>query len=178
MPSPSTSSRRSAETLAPTYPPKAPSPLFTGRCFCALTTFAVTALPTRSYICHCTDCRQFSGSSFHHMAVFPASSVTITTLQSSPKLFPAIAGLSIGSSITAFGEPGHGTRQFCTKCGSSLFMTVPDSIEEMRGSVIIGVGSIDGSESDERLRPRYEGFCKRREAWMREVEGAVESEEW
>jgi hypothetical protein len=57
-------------------------------------------------------------------------------------------------------------------------MTVPDSIEGMQGSVIIGVGSIDGSESDERLRPRYEGFCKRREAWMRGVEGAVESEEW
>lgn len=57
-------------------------------------------------------------------------------------------------------------------------MTVPDRIESMRGQVIVAVGTIEGSEEDGRLRPVAEGWCRRREGWLRGVDGAEGFREW
>ena len=40
------------------------------------------------------------------------------------------------------------------------------------------VGAIDGSEVDERFKPGKEFFCKRREGWMKDMEGTSVAEEF
>lgn len=142
-----------------------PNSNFTGRCSCAAITYTLAANPTRTYLCHCRDCKQGSGSSFSWQGWFPSSALTIQD------------PLSV---ISTFGDAskGEGTRQFCGRCGSPLFATVPDSVEALRGVVIVTVGSIDGSEESELLAPKHEGWCRRREAWMGEAKGAQQNDEW
>ena len=119
-----------------------------------------------AYLCHCQDCRRFTGTSFHHNATFDEKDVKITK--------PEKADLD--KVLTVWGDDG--TRQFCSKCGSGLFLTVGSKVESMAGKIIVTVGTIDEGESNPALKPSMEGFCKRREPWMKGVEGAMELQEW
>ena len=151
--------------------PITPENPLTGRCFCGSITYTLSAPPAPplwSYLCHCLDCRRFSGTSFAHNATFDDSALKIRTS----------AADSLDQVLSTFGEEKTGTRQFCRKCGSPLFLRTGEKIENMIGKVIVAVGTIEGSEKDERLKPGAEGWCKRREAWMGKAEGATESDEW
>lgn len=69
-----------------------------GSCRCGKVRFSVTGGPDRVGICHCTDCRQESGSAFTYFGVWP----------------------EIGFETSGLTETFEG-RQFCPKCGSRLF---------------------------------------------------------
>ena len=156
-----------AETASAEAPISSENPL-TGRCFCGSMTYTLSALPLWSYICHCLDCRRFSGTSFAYNATFEGSALTILTPSAD----------TLDQVLSTFGDGANGKRQFCSKCGSPLFMTTGEKIQDMIGKIIIAMGTVDGSEKDERFKPIAEGWCKRREAWMSKAEGAKESEEW
>lgn len=137
---------------------------YTGRCFCAAITYTITAAtPQRAYLCHCTDCRHSIGSSYAHSAMFDTDSVIINDPD---------------KQMSTYGNIEEGSKRFCGRCGSPLFLTPPLKMESMRGKVLVCVGTVDGGETREELRPVAEGFCKRREGWLKEVEGAEEFDEW
>jgi hypothetical protein len=70
----------------------------TGSCKCGDVRLAVRGSPSRIGICHCTDCRQESGSAFTFFGVWPAAN------------------------FETKGETSeYDGRQFCARCGSRLF---------------------------------------------------------
>ena len=86
-----------------------------GSCRCGEVRYEVSGDPKRIGICHCTDCRQESGSAFTFYAVWPASSFTTT-----------------GDTRDYEG------RRFCPKCGSRLFSYDDDEAE-------IKLGTLEGA---------------------------------
>jgi hypothetical protein len=98
----------------------------TGGCLCGEIRYECHGEPLRSFICHCTDCQQFSGSVFSAEVVFPKESVQIQT------------GTPKGHSVVA--ESGHRIeRQFCDQCGSSLFCV----LEKRPTSISVQAGTLD-----------------------------------
>jgi hypothetical protein len=71
-----------------------------GSCSCGEVKVAVRGEPSRVGICHCTDCRQESGSAFTFFAVWPANRFE-----------------------TKGDTREFAGRSFCPKCGSRLFST-------------------------------------------------------
>ena len=83
-----------------------------GGCLCGDIRFAATGRPYRVGLCHCLDCRKFTGALFHASAIFPEDSVTID-----------------GDTRDYAG------RHFCPRCGSSVFATSGDEIEISLGAL-------------------------------------------
>ncbi|MQX95123.1 GFA family protein [Sinorhizobium medicae] len=87
----------------------------TGGCLCGALRYEVSGEPLRVGLCHCSDCRKESGSSFVTFAVWPSPAFKST---GEVKIF---AG-----------------RGFCPVCGSRLFNPGKDETE-------IRVGSLDNA---------------------------------
>jgi hypothetical protein len=84
----------------------------TGSCRCGKVRIAVRGQPTRIGICHCTDCRQESGSAFTYFAVWPAGSFE-----------------SKGDTTEFAG------RRFCPECGSRMFSADKNEAEIKLGTL-------------------------------------------
>jgi hypothetical protein len=112
----------------------------TGSCKCGNVRVALRGNPVRIGICHCTDCRQESGSAFTFFAVWPAAEFE-----------------SQGETSEFAG------RRFCPNCGSRLFSANEDEAEIKLGIL---------TEAPTPLAPTYELWIKRREKWLRPIEGA------
>lgn len=85
---------------------------------CGAIRFAVGGEPDRVGICHCHDCRRFSGSAYTFFAVWPADAFSMT-----------------GTVATFQG------RSFCPDCGSRLFSVDDREVEIM-------VGALDAAPGD------------------------------
>lgn len=119
--------------------------MLAGACRCGRVRISVRGAPLRTGICHCTDCRQESGSAFTFYAVWPVQQ------------------------FERVGETSEfGGRHFCPRCGSRLF-----SVDDREAEVKLGIVS----EAPTRLVPGYELWIKRREPWLRPIEGAKQYEE-
>lgn len=90
-----------------------------GGCLCGRVRYAVAGEPLRVGLCHCTDCRQTSGSAFTFFAIWPRA---------------AFSGEGETSSYKG--------RSFCPACGSRVF-TLTDAEAEVM------VGTLDGAPSDQ-----------------------------
>ncbi|HEY8877761.1 MAG TPA: GFA family protein [Roseateles sp.] len=86
-------------------------PMLYGACLCGQVKLSVRGEPLRAGICHCTDCRQESGSAFTFFAVWPASQFERT-----------------GETAQFRG------RHFCPRCGSRLF-----SVDDREAEIKLGV---------------------------------------
>jgi hypothetical protein len=121
----------------------------TGSCRCGSVNYGVTGEPLRIGICHCTDCRQESGSAFTFFGIWPASAFSST------------------------GETAdHEGRRFCPVCGSRMFSvddveaeiklgSLSDAPTGMRPSYELWVkrreswlGPLEGAEQHDEDRPR------------------------
>ena len=119
--------------------------MLAGACRCGRVRISVRGAPLRTGICHCTDCRQESGSAFTFYAVWPVQQ------------------------FERVGETSEfGGRHFCPRCGSRLF-----SVDDREAEIKLGIVS----EAPTRLVPSYELWIKRREPWLRPIEGAKQYEE-
>lgn len=105
----------------------------TGGCLCGDVRLVARGEPDRVGICHCFDCRKHHGALFFAAAIFPADAVTVT------------------GETQAFRG-----RNFCPRCGSSVFSRSDDEVE-------VHLGTLD--EID-RFRPTYECWTVRREGWL------------
>jgi hypothetical protein len=106
---------------------------FTASCLCGDVRVTVTGTPYRVGICHCLDCRKQSGSLFQTFAIFPEAAVTIEGV-----------------------THDYRGRNFCPRCGSSVFSRSEDEIE-------LHLGALDAPNQ---LTPTYELWTIRRESWL------------
>ena len=116
-----------------------------GSCRYGRVRVAVRGKPARIGICHCTDCRQESGSAFTFFAVWPADH------------------------FESKGETNeYAGRRFCPECGSRMFWA-----DEKEAEIKLGILT----DAPTPLTPTYELWIKRRENWLRPIEGAEQFEE-
>ncbi|OOY24468.1 aldehyde-activating protein [Thioclava sediminum] len=108
---------------------------FTGGCMCGDVRIVASGRPYRVGICHCLDCRKYHGALFYAAAVFPEDAVKID-----------------GDTRDYAG------RNFCPRCGSSVFARSGDEVE-------LHLGCLDAPDQ---LKPTYENWVVRREAWLPE----------
>lgn len=106
---------------------------FSGGCQCGAVRIVASGRPNRVGLCHCMDCRKHHGALFYAGAIFPQEAVTVT------------------------GETrDYEGRNFCPRCGSSVFARSGDEVE-------VHLGTLDAPDQ---LVPSYEGWTIRREAWL------------
>lgn len=83
-----------------------------GGCMCGAVRFEAAGEPDRVGICHCLDCRKFSGAPFGAWAIFAEAAVTVTGKTGSYK-----------------------GRHFCPRCGSSVFSRSDGEVELHLGAL-------------------------------------------
>ena len=97
-----------------------------GGCLCGEIRYECQGEPVSSFICHCTDCQQFTGSVFAAALVFQKES------------FRLLSGTPTKFAVTA--ESGNKVeREFCSKCGASLF----EVLEKRPDFIAVAAGSLD-----------------------------------
>ena len=79
-----------------------------GKCFCGAIRYRLDARPSDSYLCHCRDCQQLSGSAFHALSIVRKSDFHV--IRGTPKTFEHKT--QDGSTLA---------RSFCPDCGTPLF---------------------------------------------------------
>ena len=85
-------------------------PVLYGACLCGQVKLSVRGDPLRTGLCHCTDCRQESGSAFTFFGVWPADQ------------------------FERSGETSQFRgRHFCPRCGSRLF-----SVDDREAEIKLG----------------------------------------
>ncbi|KAI0067986.1 hypothetical protein BV25DRAFT_1818339 [Artomyces pyxidatus] len=95
-------------TISPDAPLK-------GGCFCGAVSYTVTAPPTLSSYCHCTQCQRLNASPFMHSIHFPDAAFAWTHT-TAPDPFASPPGLD------TYVNPSrpHKTRFRCTACGGTV----------------------------------------------------------
>jgi len=77
-----------------------------GGCLCGAVRFAVTLPTLFCGHCHCSMCRRNHGAAYVTWIAVPRSQVAID---------------SGGDQLTRYESSEHGSRSFCSRCGTSLF---------------------------------------------------------
>ena len=85
--------------------------MYSGSCLCGQVRISVRGEPLRVGICHCTDCRQESGSAFTFYAIWP-----------------------VGQFEHAGETSEFRGQRFCGRCGSRLF-----SVDEHEAEIKLGI---------------------------------------
>jgi hypothetical protein len=127
---------------------------YQGSCACGKVRFAVDAEPLNSFNCHCTICRKMNGSAFSTYVVFPQAALRIT------------AGMA---EIRAAEVGTHGTRHFCSLCGTPLY-----GLHRLAaGLCLVVLGAFDDTAA---LVPTANVFCRSRLPWTFELGSLVNHE--
>lgn len=93
-----------------------------GRCHCGAISFIAEGEPLYHSICHCNDCRRWSGSPITSWMAFKTDQVTIK------------------GHTASYRSSENATREFCGACGTGLFYLNPVLLP---GIVDIQSGTID-----------------------------------
>ncbi|SMC59963.1 GFA family protein [Rhizobium sp. RU36D] len=104
-----------------------------GGCLCGDVRIKVRGKPYRVGICHCLDCRKHHGAIFSTIAIVPKDAFSVEGQTSA-----------------------YGGRNFCPRCGSSVFIEADDEIE-------LHAGTLDAPDQ---FKPTYELWTVRRESWL------------
>jgi len=115
-----------------------------GGCLCGAVLYEATGEPIRFYHCHCSRCRKSSGTG-HATNLFLGNAQLVFT-----------QGEELLQSYK-IPEAERFTRQFCSKCGSSVARFDPS-----RNGVVIPAGSLD---SDPPIMPQARIFWDSRAPW-------------
>ncbi len=94
-----------------------------GRCLCGTVRFAFTLPTTFCVHCHCSMCRRNHGAAY------------VTWIGVRRDGFALVAGAEC---LARYASSDHGTRSFCTRCGSSLFCESkrnPDEVDVVLANV-------------------------------------------
>lgn len=82
-----------------------------GHCLCGAITFDVHD-PQTLLECHCTRCRQWTGSASVAVVMVPAANLELTAGE---------------DQLHCYAEEGFSDRYFCSHCGSGLYTGGPDT---------------------------------------------------
>ncbi|KAH9839827.1 Mss4-like protein [Rhodofomes roseus] len=135
-------------------------PTYNGGCYCGNIRYELSLDSpdqARMSICHCTNCKKFTGSAFGITAKIPASAFRLRK----------------GQTTHHVGDNGSGTqltREFCGACGSGVLEYGAHAGE----NVYLFYGSLDEPDA---LPPKGEFFCKERAQWLPEIPGLFHKRE-
>ncbi|RKK19011.1 hypothetical protein BFJ67_g17645 [Fusarium oxysporum f. sp. cepae] len=128
---------------------------FSGSCLCGTITYSVSAKIDTTALCHCSDCKKWSGSAFSANAIVPRDSFKLQTGQ--PSYYDTI------------GTSGKKNRHFfCTKCGSSLYA----ELDVMADKTVLKAGTLEGEDSGMNGAVDIEFFTKDRSPYLRVIDEA------
>ena len=117
-----------------------------GRCHCGAISYAAAGEAEHHALCHCTDCRRWSGAPMVGWIAFKADRVTVR-----------------GEPV-AYRSSEHGRREFCGACGTGLFYR---NAAALPGIVDVHSGTLDDYADNP---PGAQIMVKDRVGWMDEVE--------
>ncbi|KAF2801033.1 hypothetical protein K505DRAFT_403623 [Melanomma pulvis-pyrius CBS 109.77] len=131
----------------------------TGSCMCGAIRYEVEGEPAMKALCHCSDCRKISGSTYSTNAVYPATAFKLVS--GTPKLHTKIA--DSGKNFES---------HFCGDCGSTLWREGG----AFPGLVVVKIGTLDDLTALDDLKPGAELFVPRRVPWVTAIEGAQQAQ--
>ncbi|KAK7740870.1 hypothetical protein SLS62_010967 [Diatrype stigma] len=126
-----------------------------GSCFCGNVRISYEGEPVAKAICHCSDCRKITGTTYSTNLIVPTAGFRVTA--GTPKTVAKTA--DTGNTVTS---------HFCGDCGSTLFRDGPT----FGDNTVIKVGVLDDPAALDAARPALELFAPNRVAWVPEVPGA------
>ena len=134
-----------------------------GSCLCGTSTFTINS-PIKLVVCHCNNCKKWSGSAFAANMQVLKSDLTISDSS------------KISTHVDTKTKSGRKIeRHFCSLCGSNLYINVADMPD---APVVVTTGVIDGlvdrstagqvEEKDRLLglQPQNEFFPKSQCPWV------------
>lgn len=113
-----------------------------GGCHCGTLRYRIDGEPLLSALCHCPDCRRSVGAPIVAWATFPLASLTV-----------------MKGETTKYASSHGVERQFCGRCGSSLFFLA----DYMPGLIDVTIASFDAPELSS---PSAHIWNKHRLTWM------------
>ncbi|KAF7503889.1 hypothetical protein GJ744_003029 [Endocarpon pusillum] len=135
---------------------------FPGSCYCRTIQYEIeleSKDDARTSICHCGNCKKFTGGNFGITTKIPKSAFKLTEGEGEVKVHE--------------GDNGSGVvlhREFCGKCGSGLLEYGANAGD----FIYIFYGTLNKPEE---LAPKGEFFCKKRDSWMPEIPGIFHKQE-
>jgi len=129
-----------------------------GGCHCGFITYQGEADPTKTVICHCTDCQTLSGSAFR--TVVPVAGASFRMLSGKPTIY------------VKTGESGNQREQaFCPRCGSPIYSTAPgDGAKDY----FIRAGTI---RQRDQFVPKVQIWARSKQHWLKELAATREIEQ-
>ncbi|GAA6013967.1 hypothetical protein JCM10207_000188 [Rhodosporidiobolus poonsookiae] len=133
-------------------------PTYEGGCYCRAVRYTVTLSDpdkeARSSMCHCSNCKKFTGTPYGLTIKLPFASLSYTS----------------SSTLTEHTAPNGSsslTRWFCSTCGSGLAEVGEAAKGEYR---YLFAGTLDDPEADI-ARPKGEFFTRERVGWLAPIDG-------
>lgn len=117
----------------------------TGQCHCGAISYSAEGEPEHHALCHCADCRRWSGAPMVGWIAWREDQVTIS-----------------GDPVT-YNSSEHGRRDFCGQCGTGLFYR---NAEFLPGIIDIHSGTLDDMEA---RPPGAQIMVKDRLGWTKEM---------
>lgn len=134
-----------------------PSQRLAGSCLCSASKYTVLNQPIKMLVCHCINCKKFSGSAFAANIWFPRASFKSQDAASSQIRKYADSNTDTERTLN---------RHFCGTCGCSLYITVPHN----PAIISIFSGTIDGLVCESAERPLPDTEAERLQGLSPEVE--------
>ncbi|XXG95606.1 1 3-beta-glucanosyltransferase gel4 [Hypoxylon texense] len=128
-----------------------------GGCFCGKVRISYEGEPVGKAVCHCTDCRKITGSTYSTNLIVPGAGFKI--LSGTPKSISKVA--ESGKEITS---------HFCGDCGTTLFRDGPS----FGDNKVIKVGTLDDLNALDDAKPTVELFVPNRVSWVQEIPGTAQ----
>ncbi|KAH9818561.1 glutathione-dependent formaldehyde-activating enzyme family protein [Teratosphaeria destructans] len=129
--------------------PLPPKTTINASCLCNSINFS--GVDKKAVLCHCSNCKKFGGGAFMHNHRFLDAAVSYQSGEDSVKVYEDTA-TKTGNTLM---------RHFCSRCGTSLYMTNP---KPFPGLVIV-CGSTFGDIS----QPSFELFAEEKHPWIGET---------
>ncbi|KAJ6586240.1 Mss4-like protein [Mycena sp. CBHHK59/15] len=100
-----------------------------GSCLCHKIRFTTSGEPFTFAVCHCINCKKFSGSAFMANTFFSPDKVSVASGREYIREYQD-SDTTSGRTIT---------RSFCVECGSSLFLSSPQN----KDWIVVCASSLD-----------------------------------
>lgn len=118
-----------------------------GGCLCGAIRYRVAGQPSDTNVCYCTQCQRQSGAVMPAFAAYPLDRFTL--LQGEPVTYRA---------------SDSATRQFCARCGSSLFWK-----HDKRAELDVFLGTLDDPSA--MPPPKDQIWAEHQVSWIPELPG-------
>ncbi|OTA78791.1 hypothetical protein M434DRAFT_402187 [Hypoxylon sp. CO27-5] len=136
-----------------------------GGCYCGSIRYVINLedpeTQARTSICHCGNCKKFTGGEHGITTKIPKSAFEITKGRDRIKIHEA----DNGSGVTLH-------REFCGTCGGPLLEYGANAGDK----IYVFYGTMEDHARGQ-VEPKGEFFCKLRDPWMPEIEGLFQKQE-